>query len=117
MERRRISAAEEKVFRTLERRWSDELRGRRIPPAYRAKMRRDANFQKLVDAVLRGESLAFEDRDLSPDVVRNRDGSVRSRMEAELGGYPADFFCPDCDEPVTQPGTCEKCRTYERRTT
>lgn len=115
MEHRRRNA-EEQAFRILERRWRDELRGQPIPPNFRSRMRRDPLFQQIVDTILEGEPIAFEDRDLTPDVVRRPDGTVRSRMEEELGGDPAAYLCPDCDEPVSEPGPCEPCRTYTRRT-
>lgn len=51
--------AEEYVFRFLEWRWKDKLRGQKIPEAHRKIMRRDPYFNMLVAKVLQGEGLAL----------------------------------------------------------
>lgn len=109
--------AEQKAFRYLEQRWRKQLHGRRIPKNYRRKMRQDPHFQILVSRVLSGDGLVDDDLDHTPVVERLPDGTVRNRMEEELGGDPRAYFCPECGEEMEEAsgGPCSSCTKDHQR--
>ena len=104
--------AEENVFRFLEWRWKDKLRGQKIPEAHRKIMRRDPYFNMLVAKVLQGEGLALPDRDFTPEIEQAPDGTVTNLFEKELAGDPRLYYCIECDEvEVDRVGElCRDCR-------
>ncbi len=119
-DRDRIHQAESEVLAYLSRRWKHRLGGHRLTrdnPEVQ-KMVRAPAFRGLVEKRLRGEPFVDVDLDHAPDVEQAPDGTVTDRMVDETGGGdPAAYRCPDCGDPVSEPGaTCEPCRTHFRRT-
>jgi hypothetical protein len=80
-------------------------------------MRRDPAFQQVVEGILAGNGMAALDQSVTPTVERALDGSVVNRMEAELGGDPRPYFCPECGTEKAEPGRepCPSCVKFQQR--
>lgn len=111
---RQRRAAEEYVFRALERQWKDRLKGRHIPKLLKARMRRDPMFQGLVEKRLARIPLVFDHPDVTPETERRPDGTVRSRVQEAFGDDPDRYYCVECEDPLERPGDklCEPCRQF-----
>lgn len=102
-----------RVFNLLEKRWRQELGGRKIPHAHRQKMRRDPAFKQLVDRALHGAPLVFTDYEQAPAIAQRLDGTVTNAFEEELAGNPLQWFCPECGhETETQGEPCVACKDF-----
>jgi hypothetical protein len=111
--KKRIQYAENKIFALLERRWRTELMGNPLPEQVKKRMRADESFQQLVAETLKTGNLpALDDRDASPDVTRNLDGSVDSRIKTELTVDPRRYLCSCGAEIAPDTKQCEACRSF-----
>lgn len=106
--------AEQRAFRYLEERWKGELKGRKIPHKHRQRMRRDPQFQRLVDMVASGAGISGPDLDHTPVIERQLDGSVVNHFEEEMAGDPRGYFCRVCGKEKEEAGKepCSPCQKF-----